>query len=158
MWIQQDSVIRNLCYGSCRASGMLPASETASNQGCAHVLFPLLICTLWGPIHLNKIQVQRHNYKEFQDNVSRVFNQVQDLSESRTLSMALFAPNKPALSLIEWWYQDLTGGARGKCRRCKRCRFDPWVRKIPWRRKWQPTPVFLPGESHGQRSLAGYSP
>ena len=39
-----------------------------------------------------------------------------------------------------------------------RCRFDPWVRKIPWRRAWQPTPVFLPGESHGQRSLAGYSP
>ena len=36
--------------------------------------------------------------------------------------------------------------------------FDPWVRKIPWRRKWQPTPVFLPGKSHGQRSLAGYSP
>ena len=39
-----------------------------------------------------------------------------------------------------------------------RPRFDPWVRKIPWRRTWQPTPVFLPGESHGQRSLAGYSP
>jgi len=36
--------------------------------------------------------------------------------------------------------------------------FDPWVRKIPWRRKWQPTPVLLPGESHGQRNLAGYSP
>ena len=36
--------------------------------------------------------------------------------------------------------------------------FDPWVRKIPWRRKWQPTPVFLPGESHGQRSLAGCCP
>ena len=35
---------------------------------------------------------------------------------------------------------------------------DLWVGKIPWRRKWQPTPVFLPGESHGQRSLAGYSP
>ena len=38
------------------------------------------------------------------------------------------------------------------------CRFDPWVRKIPWRRAWQPTPVFFPGESHGQRSLDGYSP
>ena len=38
-----------------------------------------------------------------------------------------------------------------------RCGFDSWVRKIPWRRKWQPTPVFLPGESHGQRSLVGYS-
>ena len=35
--------------------------------------------------------------------------------------------------------------------------FDPWVRKVPWRRKWLPTPVFLPGGSHGQRSLAGYS-
>ena len=36
--------------------------------------------------------------------------------------------------------------------------FDPWVRKNPWKRAWQPTPVFLPGESHGWRSLAGYSP
>ena len=44
-----------------------------------------------------------------------------------------------------------------KCRRCKTCGFDPWVRKILWRGEWQPTPVFLPGESHGQRSLAGYS-
>ena len=35
---------------------------------------------------------------------------------------------------------------------------DPWVRKVPWRREWSPTPVFLPGEFHGQRSLAGYSP
>ena len=41
---------------------------------------------------------------------------------------------------------------------CRRSGFNPWVGKIPWRRKWQPTPVFLPGESHGQRSLAGYSP
>ena len=45
-----------------------------------------------------------------------------------------------------------------QCRRHKRHRFDPWVRKIPWRRKWQPTPVFLPGKSHGQRRLAGSSP
>ena len=36
--------------------------------------------------------------------------------------------------------------------------FDPWVGKIPWRREWLPTPVFLPGESHAQRSLLGYSP
>ena len=39
-----------------------------------------------------------------------------------------------------------------------RSRFDPWVRKMPWGRKWHPTPVFLPGKSHGQRSLVGYSP
>ena len=54
-------------------------------------------------------------------------------------------------------------GASGKeltcqCRRQERCGLNPWVGKIPWRRAWQPTPVFLPGESHGQRSLAGYSP
>ena len=56
-----------------------------------------------------------------------------------------------------------SGGTTGKepscqCRRCKICRFDPRVGKIRWSRKWQPTPVFLPGESHGQRGLAGYSP
>ena len=45
-----------------------------------------------------------------------------------------------------------------QCRRRKRCGFNPWVQKIPWRRKWLPTPVFLPGECHRERSLAGYSP
>ena len=55
------------------------------------------------------------------------------------------------------------GGASGKgptyqCRRHKRCRFDPQVGKTPWRRAWQPTPVFLSGEFQGKRSLAGYSP
>ena len=44
----------------------------------------------------------------------------------------------------------LPANARDK----ERCRFDPWVEKMPWRRAWQPTPVFLPGESHEQRSLA----
>ena len=41
---------------------------------------------------------------------------------------------------------------------CRRPEFDPWVGKISWRREWLPIPVFLPGESHGQRSLADYSP
>ena len=44
------------------------------------------------------------------------------------------------------------------CLKSSVCRFDPWVERIPWRWKWQPTPVFLPGESDGPRSLAGYSP
>ena len=42
--------------------------------------------------------------------------------------------------------------------KCRRPGFDLWAGQIPWRRAWQPTPVFLPGESHGQRSLADYSP
>ena len=45
-----------------------------------------------------------------------------------------------------------------QCRKHRRRGFDPWVRKIPWRRKWQPTPEFLSGKSREQRSLAGYSP
>ena len=45
-----------------------------------------------------------------------------------------------------------------RCRRCKRPGFHLWVRKIPWRKKWQPTPIFLSGKPHGERSLAGYSP
>ena len=52
------------------------------------------------------------------------------------------------------------GGSDSKsiCLQCRRPRFAPWFRKIPWRRKWQPTPVVLPGKSHGWRSLVGYSP
>ena len=58
---------------------------------------------------------------------------------------------------------DFPGGSDGKestcqCRRCKRHGFNLSVKKIPWRRKWQPTAVFLPGKSHVQRSLGGYSP
>ena len=60
-------------------------------------------------------------------------------------------------------YRGFPGGTSGKkytyqCRRHKRCGFDPWVGKIPWGKVCQPTPVFLPGEAHGQRSLVGYSP
>ena len=54
---------------------------------------------------------------------------------------------------LPWWLRGYI-----VCLQCGRSGFDPWVGKIPWRRKWQPTPVFLPGESHGQRSLVGYSP
>ena len=51
------------------------------------------------------------------------------------------------------------GGSDGKDRlQFRGPRFNPWVGKIPWRRAWQPTPVFLSGKSHGQRSLAGYNP
>ena len=60
----------------------------------------------------------------------------------------------PSLSILGF-----LGGSYGKESACqgRRRRFDPWVRKTPWRRKWQPTAVFLPGKSNGQRSLEGYS-
>ena len=56
---------------------------------------------------------------------------------------------------LPWW---LSGKEPAwQCRRHWRLGFDFWVRKIPWRRKWHPTPVFLPGKSHGQRRLVGNS-
>ena len=56
-------------------------------------------------------------------------------------------------------YWGFPGGSEVKASACQCWRpgFDPWVGKIPWRRKWHPTPVFLPGKSHGQRSQSGYS-
>ena len=54
---------------------------------------------------------------------------------------------------LPWWLR-----RQSICLQCGRPRFEPWVGKIHWRRKWQSTPVSLPGKSHGQRSLVGYSP
>ena len=68
------------------------------------------------------------------------------VSDSKILSSISF-------SFLPWWlrWQSL-------CLQCGRPGFDPWVRKIPWRKKWHPTPVLLPGKSHGRRSLVGYRP
>ena len=68
----------------------------------------------------------------------------------------IFFPSKfehPCNIISSWWLWRWRVHLQ-----CRRPGFNPWVGKIPWRRKWQPTPVFLPGKSHGQRSLAGYSP
>ena len=64
------------------------------------------------------------------------------------------------LKIVVFCWLGFPGNSDGKefFQECRRPRFDPWVGKIPWRMEWQPTPVFLPGEFHGQRSLAGCSP
>ena len=62
----------------------------------------------------------------------------------------------PLGSLLPRWFSGKESACQ--CRRHRRPRFNPWVRKIPWRRKWQPTPVFLPGEFHEQRGLVSHSP
>ena len=78
-------------------------------------------------------------------------------------SLTYFYLDFTSIFLFVKWDKGFPGSASGKesacqCRRCKRHRFDPLIEKILWSRKWPPTPVFLPRESHGQRSLAGYSP
>ena len=87
------------------------------------------------------------------------------LKEARWLAKAYQLPN--ARDRVWTWvcpmsnpmFSSFVGLPRWLSRRlhlqCRRHGFNPWVRKIPWRRKWQPTPVYLPGESHGQRNLAG---
>ena len=57
---------------------------------------------------------------------------------------------------LPWWLSGKESACQ--CRRHKKCGFDPWVRKMPWRRKRQPIPVFLPGKFHGERKVLGYSP
>ena len=107
----------------------------------SHMLFPLLLCLsycshCWLLCKLQG-QLKCHFFKKF----------------SLTSASSKAHPFCGSLSLH-------TSGKEPacQCRRCKRCRFDSCVGKIPWRRAWQPTPVFLAGKSHGQRSLAGYSP
>ena len=65
--------------------------------------------------------------------------------------------NSPIRQVFDSGYFSGSEGKESTCQ-CNRLGFDPWVLKIPRRREWQPTPVFLPGKFHGQRSLVGYSP
>ena len=57
---------------------------------------------------------------------------------------------------LSWWFSGKESACQ--CKRCRRCWFDPWVRKILWRRKWQPVPVFLPRKIPWTEELADYSP
>ena len=61
------------------------------------------------------------------------------------------------VSAVIIWLPRWHCGKESACQ-CRRRKFDPWIGQIPWSRKWQPNPVFLPGKSHGNRSLVGYSP
>ena len=93
--------------------------------------------------------------------VTRVGRVIPQTTPSLTIADLLKpVPLAPSvLNPVRWGFPCGTSGKESacQCRRCKRHGFNPWVRKIPWRKKWQPTPVFLPGETH-QRSPAGYSP
>ena len=74
------------------------------------------------------------------------------ISSLACLSLRLVVINGNMEGLL-WWLRRLR-----ICLQCRRPGFDPWIGKVPWRREWLPTPVFLPGEFYGQRHLAGYSP
>ena len=77
--------------------------------------------------------------------------------ESRTIFIVI-SFNFNLLNIDSQKLRNLVKESGCQCGRCKRCGFSAWVGKIPWSRKWHPTPEFLPGNFHGQGSLVGYSP
>ena len=92
--------------------------------------------------------------------LSRDF-QIPTLSEMwwNLLSSGFYAPVVSTFMGL-YWFKGLPlwlSGKESTCQ-CRKCDFDPWLKKIPWRREWQPTPVSLFGKSRGQRLLEGYSP
>ena len=74
------------------------------------------------------------------------------LNINNNLMIFIIMSPKTASSVARWLRVPV------QCMRPRRCGFEPWVGRIPWRRKWQPTSVFFMGKYHGQRSLAGYGP
>ena len=88
---------------------------------------------------------------------TKLLNKTRECVEWDTLGTVFPVHKSIPLLLPSIWVLKVKESAC-RYRRHNRCGFDPWVGKIPWRRKWQPIPVFLPGKSHGWRSLAGYSP
>ena len=108
--------------------------------------------------HLSRKRNSDYGFQENKRGVGvggRYFRQM-ETSFGQTMgteSRWIFQEHK-LLCRLPWWCSGRETACQ--CRSCKRHRFNPWVGKIPWRRKWQPTPVLLPGESHGQRSLEGY--
>ena len=86
------------------------------------------------------------------------YSQIERLTRKDTNSSQMYfyiyaTPIKTASSFLFVFSYD-----KNICLAMKKTEFNPWIRRIHWRKEWQSTPVFLPGEFHGQKSLAGYSP
>ena len=143
-----------------------PLLSCPSWQNCSehHLWSPVELSLLWGPSVLILIPCQRNmspfklaNYTFTKWKRGMVLQLEEGLWRGIKVQNSMSIGNWEALWLA---LSRDNSGKESTCqrRRRKRCKFHPWIRKIPWRRKWQPTPVFLPGKSHGQRNLAGYSP
>ena len=133
---------------------------------CVCVLVTQLYPTLWDPMDCSPPGSSVHGILQ-----GRILKWV--ISPPKELPDPGIQPTSPALKANflpseqtgKPWIGDTLGLPVGstvkestcRCRRQKRLRFGPWVGKIPWRKAWQPTPLFLPGEFYEQRNLAGYS-
>ena len=113
-------------------------------------------------LSLRKFQKLEELCARIRDKIKYIFlTKNHSISDETDLFRTSFLNDSFGYTVLGW--PGFPGGTSGQepacqCRRHKRLRFDPWVGKIPCRRAWQPTPVFQPGESYGQRSLAGHGP
>ena len=122
----------------------------------------LYLYMCWWPGGLNPFW--RQNPRNKVRHLERMVHVEQGIKKKRKLSLLRVKAARKVLVYFfflrapkdiwrPWWLRQ-----ERVCLQCGRPGFDSCVRKFSWRRKWEPTPVFLPGESHGRRSLAGYSP
>ena len=126
---------------------------------CPLLLLPSILPSIKVFFNESALHIRWPKYWSFSFSISSS-NKYSGLTlwNNHTLKTQMLSHQNPTYVLLGF-----PGGTSGKestcqCRRRKRCRFYPWVRKIPWRKKGQPTSVFLPEKSDGQRSLACYSP
>ena len=145
------------------------AELTCPSSSPSHLGCPLLPS---GFLHLGGLRTALYNYIFAKKHQGRFILRLEDTDQTRLVPGA--AENIEDMlewageagrerTLLQGRSKVLPSGARGEepicqCWNHKRPRFYPCVGRIPWRRAWQPTPIFLPGESRGQRSLASYSP
>ena len=134
-------------------------------------------CGAWAQITGSVVVVRRLNCSVvcgiFPDQASSVFLPLWQVESLPLLLISLYRRRPLDVQELSQVHKSIAsrflpcrgfpGGTSGKepadkCRRRKRLEFDPWVGKIPWRKKWLSTPVSMPGESHGQINLAGYGP
>jgi len=130
-----------LLIGWCEISGSQHPPPSASNFSGVSVLVGSLLSLTFNFSHLVGVSVSA---KQFKDIVCIPWWETRTLSQASTIvSFGCYFPVSVS----------------GICLQCRRPRFDPWVGKSPWRRKWQATPIFLPGESAlTEENLVGYSP
>ena len=152
--LSQVDLILRLARRTQESIGECLLSNTLNEPLCSVIIENLDRCGKIRP--WRSAQNTPGNFREFQSEAATFAQRWRHkycfCPEERAWETYQTMPLEPRHRLPTW-----LSGKEPTCQ-YRRQGFDPWVGKIPWRRKWQPSPVFLPGKYHGRRSLMGYSP